>query len=61
LFISIACQTIQSNNKPELSLQVDFIFIGYCILIINNDWIDSGDLPAIILSGFRPVEILKGN
>ncbi len=46
-------------NK-QLSLQFDLLFIGYCILIIIIIGLIAGIYPAIILSGFRPVEILKG-
>jgi len=44
----------------QLSLQFDFVFIGYCILIIILIGLIAGIYPAMILSGFRPVEILKG-
>lgn len=44
----------------KLSVQFDFVFIGYCILIILIIGLIAGIYPAIILSGFRPVEILKG-
>ncbi len=44
----------------ELSLQFDLVFIGYCILIIMAIGLIAGIYPALILSGFRPVEILKG-
>jgi putative ABC transport system permease protein len=44
----------------QLSLHVDAIFIGYCLLIILVIGLLAGIYPAIILSGFKPVEILKG-
>ena len=44
----------------QLSLHFDFVFIGYCLLIIILIGLIAGIYPAIILSGFRPVEILKG-
>jgi len=49
----------QIINK-QLFLQFDLLFIGYCILIIIIIGLIAGIYPAIILSGFRPVEILKG-
>ena len=44
----------------QLALQVDLMFIGYCLLIIIIIGLIAGIYPAIILSGFKPVEILKG-
>jgi putative ABC transport system permease protein len=44
----------------QLDLQFDLMFIGYCFLIIIVIGLIAGIYPAIILSGFRPVEILKG-
>jgi putative ABC transport system permease protein len=44
----------------QLSFQIDFGFIYYCILIVIMIGLIAGIYPAIILSGFRPVEILKG-
>jgi putative ABC transport system permease protein len=44
----------------QLSIQFDLVFIGYCLLIIIIIGLIAGIYPAIILSGFRPVEILKG-
>jgi putative ABC transport system permease protein len=44
----------------QLGLQFDLLFMGYCILIIIIIGLIAGIYPAIILSGFKPVEILKG-
>jgi putative ABC transport system permease protein len=44
----------------QLVVQFDFVFISYCLLIIAVIGLIAGIYPAIILSGFRPVEILKG-
>ena len=41
-------------------MQFDLAFIGYCFLIIILIGLIAGIYPAIILSGFKPVEILKG-
>src|SRR5436190_6260404 len=49
----------QLTNR-QLSLHFDLVFIGYCLLIIILIGLIAGIYPAIILSGFRPVEILKG-
>ena len=44
----------------QLSLDLDLVFTGYCILIIAIIGLTAGIYPAVILSGFKPVEILKG-
>lgn len=44
----------------QLSVQFDLVFTGYCLLIILIIGLIAGIYPAIILSGFRSVEILKG-
>jgi putative ABC transport system permease protein len=44
----------------QLSVQFDLVFAGYCLLIILIIGLIAGIYPAIILSGFKPVEILKG-
>src|SRR5688572_276734 len=49
----------QIINK-QLSLKFDLVFAGYCLLIILVIGLVAGIYPAIILSGFKPVEILKG-
>jgi putative ABC transport system permease protein len=65
VFIGIALSVLlvkpfnQIINR-QLSLQFDLVFISYCILIIIIIGLIAGIYPAIILSGFRPVEILKG-
>jgi len=59
LSVSLVNPFNQIINR-QLSLQFDLVFIGYCILIIIIIGLIAGIYPAIILSGFRPVEILKG-
>ena len=49
----------QIINK-QLSFRFDLVFAGYCLLIILAIGLVAGIYPAIILSGFKPVEILKG-
>jgi putative ABC transport system permease protein len=44
----------------QLVFQPDLAFIGYCVLLVLLIGVIAGIYPAIILSGFRPVEILKG-
>ena len=56
LFVSPFNQII----NRQLALQFDLVFVGYCFLIIILIGLIAGIYPAIILSGFRPVEILKG-
>jgi putative ABC transport system permease protein len=61
--IGLAVLLVKPFNQiinRQLSLQFDFVFVGYCILIITMIGLIAGIYPAIILSGFRPVEILKG-
>ncbi|MEP7376966.1 MAG: ABC transporter permease [Chitinophagaceae bacterium] len=46
--------------QRNLSLQVDTGFLFFCILLIGLIAVIAGIYPAIILSGFKPVEVLKG-
>ena len=46
--------------QRNLSLQFDAGFILFCVLLIGLIAIIAGIYPAIILSGFKPVEVLKG-
>jgi putative ABC transport system permease protein len=61
--IALSILLIKPYNQiinRQLELHFDLAFIGYCILIIILIGLIAGIYPAIILSGFRPVEILKG-
>jgi putative ABC transport system permease protein len=50
------------NNiiNRSLVLQFDPLFILFCILLVAIIALIAGIYPAIILSGFNPVEVLKG-
>jgi putative ABC transport system permease protein len=44
----------------QLVLQFDLLFFGFCLLTIAIIGLIAGIYPALVLSGFRPVEVLKG-
>jgi putative ABC transport system permease protein len=44
----------------QLVLHVDLIFLTYCFLITLVIGLIAGIYPALILSGFKPIEVLKG-
>ncbi len=44
----------------ELTIPFDFTFITFCISLVIIIALIAGIYPAIILSGFKPVEVLKG-
>ncbi|HET6769575.1 MAG TPA: ABC transporter permease [Chitinophagaceae bacterium] len=56
----ILAQPFNQIVNRQLSVQFDFTFIGYCALIIVIIGLIAGIYPAIILSGFKPIEVLKG-
>jgi putative ABC transport system permease protein len=61
--ITLSAMLVKPFNQiinRQLSLDLDLVFVGYCILIIAIIGLIAGIYPAIILSGFKPVEILKG-
>lgn len=46
--------------SKNLSLQFDAVFILFCILMISLIAMVAGMYPALVLSRFNPVEVLKG-
>jgi putative ABC transport system permease protein len=46
--------------ERHLSLQVDGLFIIFCISLVAVIALIAGIYPAVVLSGFNPVEVLKG-
>lgn len=63
LGIALATVLVQPFNQlinRELSLQLDLVFIAFCVLLVAVIAMIAGIYPAIVLSGFNPVEVLKG-
>ncbi|MGN6397730.1 MAG: ABC transporter permease [Mucilaginibacter sp.] len=61
--VVLALVTVQPFNdivNRQLSLHPDLFFALFCLLVIALIAIISGIYPALILSGFNPVEVLKG-
>lgn len=50
------------NNivNRQLAFHFDLFFVAFCLLVIAVVALVSGIYPALILSGFNPVEVLKG-
>ncbi len=44
----------------QLSIPFDLFFVLFCLLLVAVIAVISGIYPALILSGFKPVEVLKG-
>jgi len=47
-------------TEHQLALHADQLFILFCLLLIIVITLIAGIYPAVILSGFNPVEVLKG-
>jgi putative ABC transport system permease protein len=44
----------------EMRLEFDLLFFGFCLLLVAIIGMVAGIYPALILSGFKPMEVLKG-
>jgi putative ABC transport system permease protein len=63
LGISLALLLIKPFNQlinRELSFNIDIYFIGFCLLLVIAIGLIAGIYPALILSGLKPVTVLKG-
>lgn len=56
----ILIQPFNQLIERNLSLRFDWSFLLFCLLMIAVIALIAGIYPAIILSGFRPAEVLKG-
>jgi putative ABC transport system permease protein len=57
---SVALKPLNTLINRQLAFHPDLFFILFCLLIVGVIAIESGIYPALILSGFKPVEVLKG-
>ncbi|HEY0678496.1 MAG TPA: ABC transporter permease [Chitinophagaceae bacterium] len=60
LLASLLVRPFNQLINRELSLQFDPVFILFCLMMIALIAVIAGVYPALVLSGFSPVEVLKG-
>ncbi|MDB5229875.1 MAG: hypothetical protein JWN76_680 [Chitinophagaceae bacterium] len=60
IFAAVFVKPFNTLINRELVLRPDLFFIGFCLLLIVIIGMIAGIYPALILSSFKPVEVLKG-
>ena len=60
LLALVMVQPFNNVVNRQLAFNFDLFFVLFCLLVIAVIAIISGIYPALILSGFNPVEVLKG-
>lgn len=61
--LALAALLVKPFNQlisRQLSLQFDLVFVLFCVLLVSLIAVIAGVYPALVLSGFSPVEVLKG-
>jgi putative ABC transport system permease protein len=59
-FSSLLLKPFNQLIQRQLSIEFDLVFITFCILIIGIIALIAGVYPALVLSRFNPMEVLKG-